>query len=392
MKVHVVGSGGREHTLRTVLGRTAEIVDSIEAAELVVVGPEVPLVAGLADELRAEGKLVYGPGAAGAQLEGSKAFMKDFVERAGVPTARHASFDDADTAIAFMSTLPPPYVVKTDGLAAGKGVFITSNFEEAIEDVREKLSGKTFGHAGERVVIEEGMSGPEISLFYVFDGKNGVALPAAQDFKRVGDGDSGPNTGGMGAYTDVPVATDEVMTQVLDRIIEPTCAQLIKEGIDYRGTLYAGLMLTHEGPKLIEYNVRFGDPETQVVLPRYAGDLTALLASAAAGNIEAPSALAVPDQAVTVVLASEGYPTSSRSGDVITGIEDAEAIEGVTVFHAATRTDENGQLVTAGGRVLNVTALAPTLVEARERAYEAVKRISFDGMHYRTDIALKACS
>ena len=390
MKVHVVGNGGREHALRVVLGRTAQIVDTPEAADLVVIGPEVPLVAGLADELRAKGLLVYGPGKDGALLEGSKAFMKSFVERAGVPTARYGEFTEAEDAIAFMKTLPPPYVVKTDGLAAGKGVRVTDDFEEAATDVRDKLSGAAFGGAGTKVIIEEGMVGPELSLLYIFDGKGGVALPFAQDFKRVGTGDTGLMTGGMGAYSPVPIVTNEIAQQVMERIIEPTCAQLIKEGIDYRGTLYAGIMLTSDGPKLVEYNVRFGDPEAQAVLPRFGGDLAATLATAARGALEVSGPIAIDDAAVTVALASAGYPETSRSGDVITGIEDAEAVPGVFVFHVATEKNADGELVTAGGRVLNVTALAPTLAEARERAYQAVSKIHFDGMHYRMDIAEKA--
>lgn len=390
MKVHVVGSGGREHALRVVCGRTAAIVDNIEDADLIVVGPEAPLVAGLADELRSKGKLVYGPGADGAQLEGSKQFMKDFVARAEVPTARHGTFEDPESAIAFMKTLPTPYVIKTDGLAAGKGVFITDSFDEAVKDISDKLSGKTFGESGRKVIIEEGMTGPEFSIFYIFDGKKGVALAPTQDFKRIGDGDTGLNTGGVGAYSDVPIVTSHVIDQTMERIIEPTCWRLQKEGIDYRGTLYAGLMLTSEGPKLIEYNVRFGDPDGQTAFARFDGDFAATLATAAAGDLHVEGNVAGSDQAVTVVLTAANYPDTPRTGDVITGLEEAENVPGVMVFQAGTKTDAQGRLVTAGGRVLDITALAPTLSEARERAYEAAKLIQFEGMHYRTDIALKA--
>lgn len=390
MKVHVIGNGAREHVLRSVLSRTATLVAEADEAELVVVGPEQPLVAGVADVWRSKGKLVFGPGRDGARLEGSKAFMKEFLERASVATARHGSFDDPDQAIAFMKTLPPPYVVKTDGLASGKGVLVTPDFDLAARDVREKLNGSSFGDAGRKVVIEEGMVGPELSMFYLFDGKKGVALPIAQDFKRAYDGDQGPNTGGMGAYSEVPIATDEVIDKTMERIIEPTCWRLVKDEIDYRGVLYAGLIITSEGPKLIEYNVRFGDPESQVVLPRFDGDLAATLASVAAGDLHVEGQVASRYQAVTVVVASKDYPMSSSSGDVITGIEQAEEIEGVSVYQAGTAQDDRGRLVTDGGRVLSVTALAPTLREARERAYEAVKLIHFDGMEYRSDIALEA--
>lgn len=407
MRVCVVGSGGREHALAEVLGRTAEVVvtpgnpgipgstdqpvEEVEA-DLVVVGPEGPLVAGLADRLRAAGRLVFGPGADGAQLEGSKAWMKGLLAAAGVPTARHAVFTEAEPALAFLRTLPGLYVVKTDGLAAGKGVLVTTDLAEASEDVAAKLSGRAFGAAGASVVVEEGMSGPELSLLCVCDGRRVVALEPAQDHKRVGDGDTGPNTGGMGAFSPVPPfegrAVDEVVQEVLDRAVEPTLAQLRREGIDYRGVLYAGLMLTADGPKVVEFNVRFGDPEAQVVLPRFSGDLAQLLAEAAGGHLRTEPE-AVPDAAVCVVLASPGYPGPPRTGDRIEGWEAAAAVEGVSVFSAGVGLDPaDGGLVTAGGRVLDVTALAPTLDEARERAYRAASCVSWPGLHHRRDIAL----
>jgi phosphoribosylamine---glycine ligase len=389
VKVHVVGNGGREHCLRDVLGRTATVVEQVDDADLVVIGPEVPLVNGLADDLRAHGKLVFGPGADGAQLEGSKEFMKDFLTRASVPTARYGSFTEAGPAIAFLKTLPGPYVVKTDGLAAGKGVLVTEDIDEAVHDIDDKLSGTSFGDAGRKVVVEECMIGQEISVFYVFDGKKGFALPAAQDHKRVYDNDEGPNTGGMGAYSDVPFVTDKVMDQVMERVLEPTCWRLQKDGIDYRGALYAGLILTSEGPKIIEYNVRFGDPDGQVSMMRFDGDFAATLASAARGDLHVEGAIS-SDQSVNIVLASHGYPESPRKGDVITGIEDASEVPGVSVFEAGVRRDEHGQLLADGGRVLNVCAVAPTLREAQQRAYEAAAKIHFDGMHYRRDIAEKA--
>ncbi len=405
MKVCVVGAGGREHALAHVLARTAEAVvtpgnpgipgstgpgvapGDVEA-DLFVVGPEAPLVAGLADELRAAGRLVFGPGADGARLEGSKAYMKELVAAAGVPTARHATFTEAAPALDFLASLPPPWVVKTDGLAAGKGVLVTDDLDAAAADVRAKLSGTAFGDAGRRVVIEEGMVGPELSILAVCDGTRAVALAPAQDFKRIGEGDAGPNTGGMGAYSPVPVAGDDVVGEVMDRCVEPTLAELRRRGIDYRGTLYAGLMLTAEGPRLVEYNVRFGDPEAQVVLPRLATDLAGLLAEAAAGKLVTEPRF-VADAAVTVVLAAEGYPAAPRTGDVIAGIAEAGAL-GATVFCAGVAAGPGGSLVTAGGRVLDVTATGATLAEARTRAYAAADRITWPGLYRRPDIARAA--
>jgi phosphoribosylamine--glycine ligase len=404
VKVCVVGSGGREHALAHALGRTAEVVvtpgnpgipgstsappENIDA-DLHVIGPEAPLVDGLADRLRRRGKLVFGPGADGARLEGSKAWMKQVLADAGVPTARYGTFTEVGSALEFLKSLPGPYVVKTDGLAAGKGVLVSESLDEAAEDVRAKLSGDAFGDAGRTVVIEEALVGPELSVLAVCDGTEAVALAPAQDFKRAGDGDAGPNTGGMGAYSPVPVAGADVVEAVMAGAVAPTLAALRAQGIDYRGVLYAGLMLTPEGPKVLEYNVRFGDPEAEVVLPRLSSDLAALLAEAAAGELRSrPEFLA--DACVTVVLASEGYPTSPRTGDVIEGIEEAGAMPGVNVFCAGVGRDDSGRLVTAGGRVLDVTATGTTIAEARERAYAAVDRIRWPGMHHRRDIAADA--
>jgi phosphoribosylamine--glycine ligase len=404
VRVCVVGSGGREHALAQVLGRTAEVVvtpgnpaipgsvaapaEEIEA-DLFVVGPEAPLVDGLADRLRARGHLVFGPGADGARLEGSKAWMKEVLAGAEVPTARFGSYTDADEAITFLRTLPPPWVVKTDGLAAGKGVLVTEVLAEAEDDVRDKLSGSSFGDAGRTVVIEEGLTGPELSLLVVCDGRRAVPLAPAQDFKRIFDGDGGPNTGGMGGYSPVPSAGQDVVDLVMDRAVEPTLAALRAEGIDYRGVLYAGLMLTPDGPKVIEYNVRFGDPEAQVVLPRLTSDLAGLLAEAAAGDITSTPTF-TDDAAVTVVLASEGYPESPRTGDVITGLDEANALDGVTAFAAGVAEDEEGRLVTAGGRVLAVTGVGTSLAGARELAYRAADLIEWRGKQNRTDIAALA--
>jgi phosphoribosylamine--glycine ligase len=415
MRVCVVGSGAREHALATAFARTADVVvvpgnpgisghspegHSITsvatdpehvAGDLVVVGPEAPLVAGLADRLRGRGIPVFGPGADGARLEGSKAFMKDLARDAGVPTARYGVFDRVDEAEAFLSSIPGPYVIKTDGLAAGKGVLVTPDLAEARADVAAKLSGAAFGDSGRRVVIEEGLSGPEVSLLVCCAGQRAVPLPPAQDFKRAFDGDEGPNTGGMGAYSPVAVAGDAVVGEIMERIVGPSLLRLATLGIDYRGVLYAGCMLTDEGPKLIEYNVRFGDPEAEVVLMRCGGDFTELCLAVANGSSFAAPAV-TPDAAVCVVMASAGYPASPRAGDRISGLEKASTVEGVTVFHAGTRLDDDGSVVTAGGRVLAVSALAGDLMSARSKAYEAVDLIDFHGAQFRTDIALAAAA
>jgi phosphoribosylamine--glycine ligase len=331
---------------------------------------------------------VYGPGAAGARLEGSKAWMKELVAGAGVPTARHASFDAPEPALAYLRSLSPPYVVKTDGLAAGKGVLVTESLIEAEDDVKAKLAGVSFGAAGRTVVIEEGMTGPELSILAVCDGKDAVALAPARDYKRVGDGDQGPNTGGMGAHSPVPGAGPELVEFVVEEFVRPTLAALAAEGIDYRGTLYAGLMLTPDGPKLLEYNVRFGDPEAQVVLPRLQTDLAELLAAAADGTLGgAPPPVFDDGAAVCVVCAVPGYPVAPRTGDRIDGIDEARGIDGVSVFCAGVGDGGDGRLVTAGGRVLDVVGQGPDLATARARAYEGVARIHWPGMHARRDVA-----
>jgi len=404
VRVCVVGNGAREHALAIVLGRTADVVvapgnpgipgsvaerpEDIDV-DLFVIGPEQPLVDGLADRLRAAGRLVFGPGADGARLEGSKAFMKDVLNEARVPTARHGAFTELAPALAFLRALPGPWVVKTDGLAAGKGVLVAETLGQAEADVLAKLSGQTFGGAGRKVVIEEGLHGRELSVFALCDGHRAVALVPARDHKRVGDGDTGANTGGMGAYTPVPDADASLVEEVLDTMIEPTLDALQAQGIDYRGVLYAGLMLTPEGPKMIEYNVRFGDPEAQVVLPHIESDLAALLAEAASGELASTPTFA-QDALVTVVCASEGYPEAPRTGHVIEGIEDAQALQGVEVFCAGVASGSGGGLVTAGGRVLSVTGQAATLSDARARAYAGVERIAWPGMHHRFDIAADA--
>jgi phosphoribosylamine--glycine ligase len=359
-------------------------------ADLFVISPEAPLVHGVADRLRSQGKRVYGPGAAGARLEGSKAYMKRLVEEAGVPTARHGAFDDPLAALEFLRSLQPPYVVKTDGLAAGKGVLVTESLIEAEDDVKAKLAGASFGDAGKVVVIEEGLSGPELSVLAVCDGSRAVALAPSQDFKRIDDGDQGPNTGGMGAYSPVPMAGDDLVDRVMDEFIEPTLRTLQKHDVDYRGTLYAGLMMTADGPKLLEYNVRFGDPEAQVVLPRLSSDLCELLASAADGELVDDVPTFVDDAAVCVVVASPGYPEAPRTGAPIDGLDEVAAEDGIEVFFAGVAGETNGRLVTAGGRVLHVVGFGPTIAAARLRAYDGVRHISFPGMHYRNDIAAVA--
>jgi phosphoribosylamine--glycine ligase len=410
----VVGSGAREHALAWALAKSADVVVTpgnagISAhgiscvdtpateldADLFVIGPEAPLVAGLADQLRAKGKVVFGPGADGALLEGSKAFMKEFFTAAGVPTAAYGTFRDEASAFDFLSTMTPPYVIKTDGLAAGKGVLVTSDVDEARRDISEKLSGAAFGDAGTTVIIEEGLVGEECSFHVLCAGSNTVSLTSSQDFKRVGDSDQGPNTGGMGAFAPMNTMTDEQVDDIEQLIIRPTVAELTRRGIDFRGVLYAGVMLTAAGPKLLEYNVRFGDPETEVLVPLVGDRLFELLLRAGEGCL---GDVAVPKwgsgAAVTVVLASEGYPQHPRTGDVIEGLgADGQLLDGdgnAIVFHAGTTRDEDGNFVTSGGRVLAVTGLGDSVAEARRRAYEGASLITFRGSVRRRDIALAA--
>ncbi len=414
MKVCVVGSGGREHALAHVLGRSAEVVvtpgnpgiagsTSVPAteitADLYVIGPEAPLVAGLADKLRGRGKLVFGPGADGARLEGSKAWMKELLVSAGVPTAAHGTFTSEVAALRFLDTLGDLFVIKTDGLASGKGVLVTQDRAEATAAVRAYLAGDAFGEAGKKIVIEEGLSGPELSVLAVCDGTHAVALAPAQDYKRIGEGDVGANTGGMGAYSPVPEATSAMVEEVMSDAVLPTLAALCSRGINYRGVLYAGLMLTPQGIKVLEYNVRFGDPEAQVVLPRLRSDLAELLAQAAQGCLSHEPAYG-DDAAVTVVCASKGYPHTPTVGDVISGIEAANHQDGVKVFCAGVASQpakssvgtkspvgRSKSLVTAGGRVLSVTGQGPSLEVARTRAYQGVTQIEWQGCYFRRDIA-----
>ena len=425
MRVLVIGSGGREHALVWALQRSpsapevfaapgnpgiaetalcfpvdpadstlvAQLADDL-AVDLVVVGPEVPLVAGVADAVRARSRHCFGPGAAGARLEGSKAWMKHVLADAGVPTARHRSFgvDEQDAALAFLEEFAAPYVVKTDGLAAGKGVVVTESLADARDAVRAYLSGEAFGDAGRTLVIEEGLAGPELSLLVVCNGDPDAALPLApaQDFKRAFEGDAGPNTGGMGAYSPVPIVDAATVEDVMERAVRPTLHWLARHDAEYRGVLYAGMMLTADGPKVIEYNVRFGDPECQVVLPRVTSDVAELLHAAANGNPLDVSF--TPDACVTVVLTADGYPAAPRTGDPVTGLHVAKGVNAVTVFHAGTARDPDGVLRTAGGRVFDVTATGPDLEVARTRAYEAASLIEFEGMRFRHDIAAHAAA
>jgi phosphoribosylamine--glycine ligase len=420
VRVLLVGGGGREHALADALASSPELDELVAApgnpgiaalgrcvpvvvddpaaiaaladevdAGLVIVGPEVPLVAGAVDAVQARGRLAFGPTAAAAQLEGSKAWMKELLALIGVPTATHATFGagDEDAAFAYLERMSgSSYVVKTSGLAAGKGVVVTDSMGDARDAVHDYLSGAAFGDAGRTLVIEEGLSGPEVSLLVLCDGRDAVPLAPAQDHKRVGDGDRGPNTGGMGAYSPVPVAGADVVEEAMAKAVRPTLDELRLRGIDYRGILYAGLMLTNDGVKVIEYNVRFGDPECQVVIPRLESDLLRHCIESAGGRLETEVGFR-DDACITVVAVAEGYPAPVRGGDVIDGLEAAAGIDGVTVFHAGTARRDDGAIVTAGGRVLDVTAIAPTIRDARDRAYAALDRISFPGMHYRHDIA-----
>jgi phosphoribosylamine--glycine ligase len=357
-----------------------------ESIDLTVVGPEGPLVAGLADELADRGLPVFGPGRAGARLEGSKAWAKEVCERHGVPAARSRRFDELDVALGYLDELEPPYVVKADGLAAGKGVTVAEDRATAERALRDCLVDRVFGDAGRTVLVEEFLEGPEVSALALTDGTSVAPLALAQDYKRAHDGDAGPNTGGMGAYSPVPFVDAETERRIVQDILRATVRGLSAEGVRYRGVIYAGLMLTADGPKVLEFNCRFGDPETQVILPRLTSNLGELLLACVEGNL-GDYRLTWTDQAcVGVVVASGGYPAEFTTGRPIEGLDEAEAIPGVNVFHSGTATRE-GRVVSAGGRVLTVSALGPTLDDARTRAYEACGRIFMEGMHRRSDIA-----
>ncbi|MDY5003655.1 MAG: phosphoribosylamine--glycine ligase [Atopobiaceae bacterium] len=419
VSILLLGAGGREHALLVKLAQSPRagkiyvapgnggMYDLAEKAELdpespeavaafakehgvglVVIGPEAPLVKGVGDAVRAAGIPVFGPNAEAAQMEGSKEFAKHVMEKAGVPTAAWKSFTDEDACAAYVKELAGPCVVKADGLAAGKGVIVANTTEEALEGVHECFSGH-FGDAGKTVVVEEMLKGPECSLLALTDGTTLVPLATSQDHKRALDGDRGLNTGGMGVYSPVPI----LLPGELDRMVEieqKVVDELRREGITYSGCLYGGFMLTKDGPKVLEFNARFGDPETQVVLPRMKGDLVEAFLACDAGTLSPDMVSWDDDWAVSVVLTSAGYPGSYEKGKKIVGVEDANAMPGVTVYHAGTALDADGNLVTAGGRVLDVTAVADTFEDARNLAYEACDKIWFEGKTYRHDIGIKA--
>lgn len=390
------GNGGTESFAQNVAGLVAEDGKAVltfvqeNAIDLVVIGPEAPLVAGVADILREAGVAVFGPDAQGAQLEGSKTYSKKFMDANDIPTARYGSFDALEPALEYLQQIGAPCVVKADGLAAGKGVIVADNIEDAENAVRSCFDG-AFGSAGSTVVIEECLTGPECSLLAFVTGGKAYCMTTAQDHKRAFDGDRGPNTGGMGVYSPVPIVTTEELTamrEVMDKAAAATATEPFAN--DYRGVLYGGFMLTPEGPKVLEFNARFGDPETQVVLPRLETDLVDIMMAVAEGRPDDIDLHWSDQWAVCVVLASEGYPGSYEKGKVILGIDEAEAIEGVTVFHAGTAKNYDDELVTAGGRVLNVVALGDTFDEAREKAYDACDLINFEGKQLRFDIGKKA--
>jgi len=419
LKILIIGSGGREHTLAWKLAqsdRVAQIycapgnagisglaqciplkVDDIEgivdfskkeAIDLVIIGPELPLTLGLVDALEEVGIKAFGPSKKAAEIEGSKAFAKDLMWRYGVPTARYGVFTDTESARNFAREIPGPWVIKADGLAAGKGVLICPTIKEADEAIESVLTGEAVGSAGEKIVIEEYLEGEELSILAFCDGKTIIPMVPAQDHKRIFDGDKGPNTGGMGAYSPVPAGTPELMQEIDEKILQPVIKAMEKEGRPYRGVLYPGLMLTREGPKVLEFNCRFGDPETQVVLPRLESDLVEIILAAVEGRLHETKIDWIPEACITVVMASGGYPGSYRTGYPISGLEEASS-DNVIVFHSGTAW-QDGQIVSAGGRVLSVTALGANIAKARENAYEAIKRMSFTDCHYRKDIAYRA--
>jgi phosphoribosylamine--glycine ligase len=421
MKVLIIGSGGREHALAWSVARDAGVekvfvapgnaataneaklenvaIDVLDldglvafahqkAIDLTIVGPEAPLVAGVVDRFRAEGLAIFGPSAAAAQLEGSKAFTKDFLARHQIPSGDYQNFTEIEPALAYVREKGAPIVVKADGLAAGKGVIVAMTLEEAEDAIRDMLAGNAFGDAGSRVVIEEFLDGEEASFIVMVDGEHVLAMATSQDHKRVGNGDTGPNTGGMGAYSPAPVVTPEIHQRAMDEVIMPTVRGMAAEGNEYTGFLYAGLMIMADGtPKVIEYNCRFGDPETQPIMLRLKSSLADLCMAAIERRLDQVSIDWDPRPAVGVVMAAGGYPGDYRKGDVIS--EPDQAPEGSKVFHAGTAL-RDGQVVTAGGRVLCVTALGDTVTDAQQRAYALLQQVSWEGAYYRTDIAYRA--
>ena len=422
MKVLIIGNGGREHALAWKAKQSPMVTRvfvapgnagtahegsienvAIEATDiqgllafakaqqigLTIVGPEAPLVKGVVDAFRAEGLAIFGPTAAAAQLEGSKAFAKDFLARHAIPTADYQNFTEVEPALAYLREKGAPIVIKADGLAAGKGVIVAMELEEAEAAVRDMLSGNAFGDAGARVVIEEFLDGEEASFIVMVDGEHVLPMATSQDHKRVGDGDTGLNTGGMGAYSPAPVVTDAVHQRVMEQVIMPTVRGMAAEGNVYTGFLYAGLMIdTHGNPKVIEFNCRFGDPETQPIMLRMRSDLVELCLAACAGKLDQVEAIYDPRVAIGVVLAAGGYPGDYQQGKPISGLPVEEA-SGEKVFHAGSQL-AGDTIVTAGGRVLCATALGHTVAEAQQRAYQLAGRIQWDGVFYRKDIGWRA--
>ncbi|EHY79195.1 phosphoribosylamine--glycine ligase [Stutzerimonas stutzeri ATCC 14405 = CCUG 16156] len=422
MNVLIIGSGGREHALAWKVAQdprvakvfvapgnagTAteakcenvaidvlaieQLADFADAnVQLTIVGPEAPLVKGVVDLFRSRGLDIFGPTAAAAQLEGSKAFTKDFLARHAIPTADYQNFTEVEPALAYLREKGAPIVIKADGLAAGKGVIVAMTLTEAEDAVRDMLSGNAFGDAGARVVIEEFLDGEEASFIVMVDGENVLPMATSQDHKRVGDGDSGPNTGGMGAYSPAPVVTAEVHNRVMDEVIYPTVRGMAAEGNVYTGFLYAGLMIDKAGkPKVIEFNCRFGDPETQPIMVRLESSLVLLVEAALAKALDKVEATWDPRPTVGVVLAAGGYPSDYAKGDVIEGLDAAAALDG-KVFHAGTALNDQGQVITAGGRVLCATAIGRTVSEAQQQAYRLAEKIRWNGCFYRNDIGYRA--
>jgi phosphoribosylamine--glycine ligase len=421
MRILVVGGGGREHALcwsiaasplcevlfaapgnagiaeqaqcvpiaADDLGRLVDFARE-QRIDFVVVGPEGPLVLGLADRLAEAGIPAFGPSARAAALEGSKGFMKDLCRRHGIPTARYARFTEAQAARDYVKKEALPIVVKADGLAAGKGVVIAETLEQALAAIDSMMVESAFGAAGAELVIEEFMAGQELSFFALVDSKTTLALASAQDHKRVGDGDTGPNTGGMGAYSPAPAATPAIEQTIMETIIRPTVAAMSAEGRPFKGVLFAGIMLTASGPKLLEYNVRFGDPECQVLCTRLKSDLLPALIACHDGVLDQLDLRWLPDSAITIVMAAQGYPGRYARGSEIRGVEDAGKLPGVTIFHAGTKRSPDGRLLAEGGRVLNVTATGSSLAQAQKRAYAAVDAIRWPGGFCRRDIGWRA--